>query len=313
MASPGLTRRDFLRTGLLFSASLMAPRPAWSAPPENGSLNLLGFGDWGTGANAQQTAVASALQSYARTGGFTPDALLLLGDNFYGPLPGVNSPRWTAEFETMYPVRDFPGPCYAVLGNHDYDDQRGGHLTQLAYARQPGTRWTMPSLWYRVELPAKNPLVTMLCIDTHFNKMTAEEIRAQQAWLTAELSAPRRTPWLLVCGHHPVTSSGGHHNEDPRLTPWKTLFHDHGVDAYVCGHEHDLQHLRVDGITTDWLISGGGGQNLHPVKTTEKTIFGQPAFGFLHLAISPKILRATFVGTDAQPLYGFEREAGRKA
>ena len=229
MASPGLTRRDFLRTGLLFSASLMAPRLAWSGTAETGSLNLLGFGDWGTGANARQTAVAGALQSYARTGGFTPDALLLLGDNFYGPLPGVDSPRWTAEFESMYPAADFPGPCYAMLGNHDYDDQPGGH-----------------------------------------------------------------------------------HNEDPRLTPWKTLFHDHGVDAYVCGHEHDLQHMRVDGITTDWLISGGGGQNLHPVKTTEKTKFGQPAFGFVHLAISPKTLRATFVGTDAQPLYGFEREAGRK-
>jgi hypothetical protein len=312
VASPGLKRREFLRTGLLFSASLMVPRLAWSSPPTPGTLNLLCFGDWGTGANERQRAVAHALQTYARANRLTPDALLLLGDNFYGPLSGVDSPRWTAEFENMYPSRAFPGPCYAVLGNHDYDDQPGGAEIQLAYARRPGTRWKMPSPWYRVDLPAKDPLVTLLCLDTHFNKLDPGEIRAQQAWLTAQLAAPRQSQWLLVCGHHPVVTTGGHHHEDPRLAPWKTLFHQQGVDAYVCGHEHDLQHLRVEGVDTDWLVSGGGGQHLHNLKTTGKTLFGREAFGFLHLVIDPKKLRATFVGTDAEPLYTFERESRAK-
>lgn len=308
MASPGLKRREFLKTGLLFSASLMAPRLAWSSPPATGSLNFLCFGDWGAGAGKQQRAVAHALQTYARAAEFTPDALLLLGDNFYGPLSGIDSPRWEAEFESMYPARAFPGPCYAMLGNHDYDDQPGGAEIQLAYARRPGTRWKMPSLWYRVDLPAKNPIISLFCLDTHFNKLSREQRQAQQDWLASELGTPRGSEWLVVCGHHPIVASGGHHKEDPRLVPWKALFGQHGVDAYLCGHEHDLQHLRAEGIGTDWYVAGGGGQNLHPVKITDETRFGQAAFGFLHLAVSPKTLSASFIGTDAKPLYTFERK-----
>jgi tartrate-resistant acid phosphatase type 5 len=308
MAPPSLKRREFLKTGLLFSASLMAPRLASSATPEPGSINLLCFGDWGTKASDPQRAVAHALQTYSRAGNLTPDALLLLGDNFYGPLSGVDSPRWKIEFEDMYPAKAFPGPCYAVLGNHDYDDQPGGQEMQLAYARQPGTRWKMPSLWYRVDLPAKNPVVTLLCLDTHFAKLSPAEISAQQAWLEAQFAAPRTSDWLLVCGHHPIVASGGHHKEDPRLVPWKTLFGQHGVDAYICGHEHDLQHLRAEGVSTDWYVSGGGGQNLHPVKITDETHFGEAAFGFLHLAASPQTLSASFIGTNAKPLYTFERK-----
>ena len=35
-------------------------------------------------------------------------------------------------------------------------------------ARPSGpTRWTMPSLWYRFEFPAKNPLITFLALDSN--------------------------------------------------------------------------------------------------------------------------------------------------
>lgn len=308
MTSPGLTRREFVRAGLLFSASLMAPRLASARTEEKDALHLFCFGDWGCRASTNQTQVARALRDYAGSRQLTPDALLLLGDNFYGHLDGVNSQRWKVEFEDMYPASVFPGRCFAVLGNHDYDDQPGGgQAFQLAYARTPGTRWTMPSLWYRVDFPAKNPVTTLLCTNTHYSKLSSQQIAEQQAWLEAELSSPKNGRWLLVCGHHPVLSCATAHTIDPRLVPWRELFDRRKVHAYLSGHEHDLQHLRDRSLFTDWFVSGGGGQGLHPADANAQTRFAKVSLGFLHLAIGKDKLQAAFVGPDAEVLYRFER------
>mgnify|MGYP002146327950 CR=1 FL=1 len=37
-----------------------------------------------------------------------------------GKYSWLKSPRWKTGFEDMYPASVFPGPCPAVLGNHDY-------------------------------------------------------------------------------------------------------------------------------------------------------------------------------------------------
>jgi len=307
-----LTRRAILRQALLFSAALAVPRflhgqlPVVTSPD---TLHLFALGDWGTGGNPAQKSVAIAMQDYARRERLTPEALLFLGDNFYGPLPGVDSPRWKREFEDMYPAGAFPGPCYAVLGNHDYDDQPDGEKIQMAYAQKPGTRWKMPARWYRLDLPAKNPVVTLLCLDTHYQKLSAADIAEQQRWLEAQLDAPRTTPWLFVCGHHPVLSCGPHHGDSKHLTAWQEYLPGKKVHAYLAGHEHDLQHLRGKDGFTDWLVSGGGGRDLHPVKADATTQFARESLGFLHLAITPGRMIANFVGIEGRPVYTHERTA----
>jgi len=305
---PLVTRREAIRRALLFSAALSLPQfvRAQNASPASGeTLHLFCFGDWGSGADKNQRAVARALQEYARRESIVPHALLLLGDNFYGPVSGgTESPRWKKEFEDMYPAGAFPGPCYAMLGNHDYDDQAGGEEIQLAYAKKPGTRWKMPARWYRVDLP----LVTLLCTDTHYSKMSPEEIAAQKQWLEKELDAPRTAPWLFVCGHHPVLSCGPHHGDSVHLAAWREHFSRKNVHAYLAGHEHDLQHLREKDGFTDWFVSGGGGRSLHPVENNTQTKFALKAFGFLHLAIQRDVLAAHFVDTEAGRIYSYERK-----
>jgi len=38
----------------------------------------------------------------------------------------------------------------------------------------------------------------------------------------------------------------------------------HNVDVYICGHDHNLQHLRnVAGNGLDFVVSGGGGAPLY--------------------------------------------------
>jgi len=41
----------------------------------------------------------------------------------------------------------------------------------------------------------------------------------------------------------------------------------HKVDVYVCGHDHNLQHLRdVDGDSLDFVVSGAGGAPLYAYR-----------------------------------------------
>ena len=173
-----------------------------------------------------------------------PEGLFLLGDNFYGLMPGgVVSPRWKEGFEDMYPASAFPGPCWAMLGNHDYDEE-GSHkvAAELDYADvNPGTRWTMPAKWYRVDWPKENPLVTCLILDSNYqNKLsylTKEEKAKQRAWMETELKKPR-APWTLAFGHHPLYSNGPHGDSAELIAAWLPLFQKYGVAAYFCGHDH---------------------------------------------------------------------------
>jgi Calcineurin-like phosphoesterase len=76
------------------------------------------------------------MRQYAQQHRLRAEALLMLGDNWYGELArGTHSPRWQTQFEEMYPADVFAGPAYAILGNHDY--QRYTLLVEGAQEHQP--------------------------------------------------------------------------------------------------------------------------------------------------------------------------------
>src|SRR5271154_2598765 len=174
-----VTRRRFLRQSFAFSAlaalgSYSRAAEAFPSSPNTNSdaAEILMIGDWGYENATAQTAVAKGLRAYAQQHALLPQALLPLGDNWYGALDGrVHPPRWQAQFEDMYPARAFDCPAYAILGNHDYQNYPESKVdAELAYARTGHTRWTMPARWYRFEFPAKNPLITFLALDSNVPK-----------------------------------------------------------------------------------------------------------------------------------------------
>jgi hypothetical protein len=87
-----LSRRRFLQQSFAFSALATlgtVPSFAGSAKtPEGAGSNLLMLGDWGYEDFQAQTRIAAAMQHYVHEHSLTTDALLMLGDNWYGPLPG---------------------------------------------------------------------------------------------------------------------------------------------------------------------------------------------------------------------------------
>jgi hypothetical protein len=278
-----------------------------------------------------QDAVAHGLQHYLARERLKTEGMWLLGDNFYKPMEkGVDSPRWKTGFEQMYPASDLPGPCWAILGNHDYHDNVDGDLVQLAYKKKnPKTRWNMPDRYYRVDWPTEKPLITFLAIDTNWREINEplhkasigkkdhwwisdEERQNQTAWLDAELEKPRVAPFLFVMGHHPLYTNGVHGDTKQLVEQLGPLFQKHNVDFYCCGHDHDLQHLELEGLKTTFIVSGAGGARITDIKERHDGVFARSVYGFSHLQVNAERVLLRHLDANGNVLHSFTRSAEGK-
>ena len=123
---------------------------------------------------------------------------------------------------------------------------------------------------------------------------------AQLEWIKQTLAASASDPdvkWRIVYGHHPIYTSGVHLNErrigELRLKLLPVLKAAH-VDLYICGHDHDLEHLRSDGM--EFLICGGGGAKLRGFWHKDPlSVFTDSTHAFLDLTLTiTKSRRSSF-------------------
>jgi hypothetical protein len=327
MDQSAISRRRFLRQSFAFSALAALgslPCMAASVPSDPAAAELLMIGDWGYDDNhAAQSGVAKGMGRYARHHGLRTQALLMLGDNWYGELAGgVHSARWQTQFEEMYPADVFDGPAYAILGNHDYQRWPESKVdAELEYAQVGRTRWTMPSHWYRFEFPEKKPLITFIALDSNMPfadgserkgrsfTLTAQQQADQLSWLETELKRPRSTPFLVVMGHHPVYSDGEHGDHPILVRDWDPLFRKHKVDLYLAGHDHDLQHLEFEAHPTSFFLSGGGGADLYDLKISpsQRGPYAQKVYGFSHLSVTHKQMMLRHLDSNGNVLLAFTK------
>jgi len=326
------TRRRAIKTLFFSSAAMALNLQTGNARPEirKNGLNFLAIGDFGTGSKDQK-AVAKVMQDFVTKNRLTPDGLLMIGDNFYDTVKGgftADSDRWRTDVEEMYPATVFPGPFYPVLGNHDYHDNEGGEKTQLLYAKKPGVRWALPAKWYRVDFGGSNPLLTLICLDSNLPSvsgkgkdkttgkplaaMTAVEEAEQLEWFKGELGK-RRAAFTLVMAHHPVYSNGDHGDTKKLVDDWEPLLQRHQVHAYLCGHDHDLQHLELEGKFTSHILSGGGGAQTRKLKNPARIMpYGKDVHGFTHLHVLPDALTFTHYGVGGEVLHRFTKRLDGK-
>jgi len=330
LSSTSIPRRRFLRQSFAFSAlavlgSSSSIAAALTSDPV--AAELLMIGDWGYDDDrTAQSGVAAGMCQYVQQHRLRTRALLMLGDNWYGELAGgAHSSRWQTQFEEMYPTKVFPGPAYAIPGNHDYqcwpDSKVAAELEYARVGRTSGgpTRWTMPSLWYRFEFPTAKPLITFLALDSNMPfadgvsshgrdfTLTPLQQAEQLAWLETELKRPRSTPFLAVMGHHPIYSDGPHGDHPMLVRDWDPLFREHKVDLYLAGHDHDLQHLEFEGHPTSFFLSGGGGADLYNLKTdsSQRGPYAQKVYGFSHLSVTPKQMTLRHLDSSGAVLHAF--------
>ena len=314
------SRREALRRTVLFSTGLMAtgwlPSVRGAAPLTryaDDGLDLLAIGDYGTG-NAHQVAVANQMAAFAQKLKRPLAGVLALGDNFYGKL---ETERFGRHFEDMYSKEHLNCPFYACLGNHDYgpqyDSKQGRAKTQiqLDYASaNPTSRWKMPNRWYAVELPnAEKPLLKIIVLDGNMveGALTPREKIDQRRFLKDELQKQTQARWRWVVSHYPLFTETTKRADNERLIKeWAEDLQANQISFYLAGHDHNLQHLQVEGHDTSFIVTGAGGAGLYDVKTSERG-FTDKILGFTHLHVGRSEINVQFINSEGERLYAFSR------
>ena len=254
------------------------------------SIEFLVLGDWGRFGSDNQLLVSRAMQSLTLSRPI--DFVLTVGDNFYEDgVIGLDDPHWWTSFEEPYYWDGLRLPWYATLGNHDY---RGAPEIQVEYTAHSG-RWNMPARYYRLSWPGPvSPLVDLFCLDTtpmvnKYRSGGSEEMRSvtwpdpyrQLCWLEEGLHCSNAR-WKIVVGHHAIASASPFHGPSQelvdRLLP---LLVEYDVPLYLCGHEHDMQHLRIPG-GVDCVVAGSGSE-VRETGWNAHTVFAESMLGFVRV------------------------------
>ncbi|HLZ96628.1 MAG TPA: tartrate-resistant acid phosphatase type 5 family protein [Steroidobacteraceae bacterium] len=303
-----LNRREVLSGFAASAAATMLPKLVGASPAE--TLEFLVVGDWGRDGSSHQREVAAQMGRTARSRGSRH--IISVGDNFYEDgVQSASDPQWRTSYEEIYSAASLQIPWYVALGNHDY---RGVPQAQIDYSKT-STRWRMPSRYYKVagsDIGA--PHLDLFVLDTSplvhkyrdkvhsaiAENVAGQDVPAQLAWLDEQLGQSTAS-WKLVIGHHTVHSGGTGHGDTPETTTLiEPLLQKHGVQAYINGHDHDMQHIRRGGV--DYICCGAGSE-VRPVQAIEGTLFCAARSGFAAISSDPHALSLEFRDYTGARLY----------
>jgi len=310
-----ITRRRALQG--LGLAALAPCAPAWAAAPDPDPIvSFLAVGDWGRDGAFHQREVAARMGETARA----VDAAFVVsvGDNFYEDgVASTDDPKWKSSFEDVYTAPSLQIPWYVALGNHDY---HGNTQAQLDYA-ETSARWFMPGRWYRssrATVTNKGRVgVDLFVLDTSpfiaayradgagKVKVAGQRTAPQLRWLDAALGQST-ADWKVVVGHHPIYSGGqyGQPGGTPELIEQlDPILQRHRVPLYLCGHEHDLQHIARG--ATHYVCTGAGSLTREHCHH-ERGDFCSVQSGFTLCVASPTRLWIGYRDWEGEGLYVVE-------
>uniref|UniRef100_UPI00404A4CC0 metallophosphoesterase n=1 Tax=Flavobacterium sp. TaxID=239 RepID=UPI00404A4CC0 len=284
------------------------------------SFNFLVIGDFGRVGNYFQKEVAREMGHATIV--LDAEFIVSVGDNFYpNGVESTQDYQWISSFESIYSDPSLYRNWFAALGNHDY---QGNVQAQIDYTKI-SRRWQMPSRYYSKTFSLENgDKLLMVVMDTNpfidsyhvkpekYRGIKEQDTLAQKKWLEKTLNTDDPTiKWKIVVGHHPLYS-GGHRKNSPDTKLFEAnfadLFDKYRVDAYLCGHEHDLQIIRPNGRFTTQFLSGAGSE-VRPSGEREGTIFAAAAPGFMSFSFVGNQLLVQVIqanANNATVLYKYE-------
>ncbi len=275
------------------------------------SFNFVVLGDFGRVGDYYQKEVARELGH--ATVAMDAEFIVSVGDNFYpNGVQSTTDYHWISSFESIYTDPSLYTDWYVALGNHDY---RGNVQAQIDYTNI-SRRWQMPSRYYSKTFELDNGEKLLLVVmdtnpyidDYHQNPEKYDGIKkqdtaAQTKWLEQTLATTDKSiKWKMVVGHHPLYSGGKRKMDENTLLfekKFANLFDKHKVDAYICGHEHDLQIIKPKGRYTTQFLSGSASE-VRPTGSREGTIFVAAEPGFMTFSILDNKLVVQSIKAGAQ-------------
>eukprot|EP00475_Leptophrys_vorax_P036812 TRINITY_DN6280_c0_g1_i1.p1 TRINITY_DN6280_c0_g1~~TRINITY_DN6280_c0_g1_i1.p1 ORF type:complete len:581 (+),score=152.65 TRINITY_DN6280_c0_g1_i1:240-1982(+) len=177
-------------------------------------------------------------------------------------------------------------------------------------------RWIMRDHYFSQVFIAENITVQMLFIDTIYlaphaidsTPVDYPDLRNSEelAWIDEQLNASS-ADWIFVIGHYPLYSIGEHGDTVVLQGALKNLLEKYSVDAYICGHDHTLQHLTKGEI--EYFISGNGGKrgSLKDVTSTaaDSVKFAKVDPGFMIHEVGTDNMTVTVIDYQGAFIYNF--------
>jgi len=276
-------------------------------------FSFLVMGDFGRYGQYHQKDVALQMGKAAMT--IDAEFIVSVGDNFYpNGVQSTQDHQWISSFEDIYTNMSLHNDWYVALGNHDYN---GNIQAQIDYSKL-SRRWHMPDEYYSktFELEDGSEML-MVVMDTNpfidsyhekgedkYENIIAQDTLAQKKWLTETLSASTAR-WKIVVGHHPLYS-GGKRKSSRDTTGFEkkfaALFDKYKVDAYLCGHEHDLQVIRPKGRHTTQFLTGSASE-VRPTGNREGTLFAAAVPGFMTFTVTKNAMLVQLVDSAGKIIY----------
>jgi len=285
-------------------------------------FSFLSVGDWGgcdifPYRSPIEVRIADSMGKVAEEQNST--FVLALGDNFYPQ--GVQDefdPRFQQTFEDVFTAPSLQIPWYVLAGNHD---RYGNNSAQIAYSRH-SSRWTYPAPYYdfSIKLPDGNELYIIM-IDTviaaghsrdngtEFESAANVHLAQKQYdWIERKLAASN-ADFILVCGHYPIWSIGGHGPTDALLAKLRPMLIYYRVTAYFSAHDHVLQY--IDDKSGVVYVGNGAGNDCNlstehegDVPSNSVKFHGCSAGGFVEVSISDSNMQFNFhYGDQENPVY----------
>lgn len=229
--------------------------------------------------------------------------------------------------EFYEPYNTYPGPIFAIPGNHDGDVDPLANEPSLhgfmdnfcspapvhrpEASDAPRSAMTQPNVYWTLD----TPLATL--IGLYSNCPEGGQIRPDQvAWFESELAGAPKDRALVVAVHHPLYSAYGPHPGSQHLF---SLMEAACVktkripDVVLTGHVHNYQRFTgtLAGKQIPFIVAGAGGYNarLHslanifhntklPIKMANSTAvlqsFNDSHHGYLRIIVKRKTLRCDY-------------------
>lgn len=223
---------------------------AWfhTAPAPGEPVRFAVYGDT-RGGHGVHARIAEALVREA------PDFVLVTGDLV---ARGSDEADWQRFFDVAGALLARV-PYYPVAGNHDLgqsgdERRRMNEIFDLWPGPPDRPRW---GHWYSFDVGD----VHLVMLDSN-----AYEHEQQLSWLRADLAAARRrgVRAIFAATHDGPYSRGIHRGNRYAAEHVAPLLAEHGVTMLFSGHDHLYQRGEVDGLR--YIVSGGGGAPLYPVR-----------------------------------------------
>lgn len=279
--------------------------------------NILIANDLGRNGYYLQKPIAEQMGKLAEN--IDIEFIAALGDiHHFDGVASVSDPLWMTNYELIYAHPELMIDWKSICGNHEY---RGNTQAVLDYTNI-SRRWSAPSKYYSeiVELE-NNQKAVLLFIDTtpliskyrkesdSYPDAIKQDNKRQLAWMDSTLQANKDAKWKIVMGHHPVyaqtkKSEGERIDLQKQLVP---IMERNGVNAYLCGHIHNFQHIKPKNSKINYFVNSSGSL-ARKVQPTTDTQFCSSEAGFMLMSLNDKKITYYMINPEGEVIYKFVSE-----